>query len=293
MNPVPCPSLTGSGSTGFSPLLGHIEEIVVVSDTTNAADRMLAALRSPDEETRIRALHRVCPCAGGFSVYERYMDEVRRLKKDPSPRSAGWPCTLSGTPARSRRSRPSSTAPRISAFVSATATTPATGFSTAGERPADHPRDGADEPRRLTAGLSGCSITASCPPPPQPPPRAQPTPQTRAGRPRSPGRQRRGGARRRRTCRRRRTAAARGSGARATPAASPRTAGRPPAPGGVVRVIQDLLAGDVHRLAGVRWHANLSTTRAISGGDLARTSRGGRRARRHVQTRHRPPSYVG
>lgn len=84
MNPVPCPSLTGSGSTGFSPLLGHIEEIVVVSDTTNAADRMLAALRSPDEETRIRALHRVCPCAGGFSVYERYMDEVRRLKKDPS-----------------------------------------------------------------------------------------------------------------------------------------------------------------------------------------------------------------
>jgi hypothetical protein len=35
-------------------------------------------------QTRIRALHRACPCAAPFAVYERYMDEVRRLKKDPS-----------------------------------------------------------------------------------------------------------------------------------------------------------------------------------------------------------------
>ena len=47
---------------------------------------MLEALRSPDDDTRIRALHRLCPCGGSFAVYERYMDEVRRLRKDPSPR---------------------------------------------------------------------------------------------------------------------------------------------------------------------------------------------------------------
>ena len=52
---------------------------------TDTADPLLAALRSPNEETRIRALHRVCPCGSSFAVYERYMDEVRRLKKDPSP----------------------------------------------------------------------------------------------------------------------------------------------------------------------------------------------------------------
>jgi hypothetical protein len=47
-------------------------------------DPLLAALRSPDEETRIRALHRVCPCGAPFALYERYRDEVCRLKKDPS-----------------------------------------------------------------------------------------------------------------------------------------------------------------------------------------------------------------
>jgi len=52
---------------------------------TDTADPLLAALRSPDEETRIRALHRVCPCGVSFAVYERYMDEVGRLKKDSSP----------------------------------------------------------------------------------------------------------------------------------------------------------------------------------------------------------------
>lgn len=52
---------------------------------TDTPDPLLAALRSPDEATRIRALHRLCPCGASFAVYERYMDEVQRLKKDPSP----------------------------------------------------------------------------------------------------------------------------------------------------------------------------------------------------------------
>lgn len=50
------------------------------------ADSLLQALRSPYEHTRIEALHSVCPCRTSFAVYERYMDEVRGLRKDPSPR---------------------------------------------------------------------------------------------------------------------------------------------------------------------------------------------------------------
>jgi hypothetical protein len=47
---------------------------------------LLARLRSPDEQTRIKALHGVCPCASGFQAYERLRGEVKRLQKDPSPR---------------------------------------------------------------------------------------------------------------------------------------------------------------------------------------------------------------
>jgi len=47
---------------------------------------MLAQLRAPDEEARVKALHRVCPCGAGFGVYERFRGEVKRLQKDPSPR---------------------------------------------------------------------------------------------------------------------------------------------------------------------------------------------------------------
>ena len=49
-------------------------------------DVLLAQLCSPDEQARVKALHRVCPCAAGFLVYERFRSEVRRLQKDPSPR---------------------------------------------------------------------------------------------------------------------------------------------------------------------------------------------------------------
>ncbi len=49
-------------------------------------EAVLAQLRSADEDARVKALHRVCPCAAGFLVYERLRGEVRRLQKDPSPR---------------------------------------------------------------------------------------------------------------------------------------------------------------------------------------------------------------
>ena len=51
-----------------------------------ALEAVLAQLRSADEDARVKALHRVCPCAAGFLVYERFRAEVRRLQKDPSPR---------------------------------------------------------------------------------------------------------------------------------------------------------------------------------------------------------------
>jgi hypothetical protein len=47
---------------------------------------LLAQLRSPDEQVRVKALHRVCPCGAGFVVYERFRSEVKRLQKDPCPR---------------------------------------------------------------------------------------------------------------------------------------------------------------------------------------------------------------
>jgi hypothetical protein len=47
---------------------------------------VLAQLRSADEDVRVKALHRVCPCGAGFLVYERFRGEVRRLQKDPSRR---------------------------------------------------------------------------------------------------------------------------------------------------------------------------------------------------------------
>ena len=48
-------------------------------------EAVLAQLRSADEQVRVQALHRVCPCAAGFLVYERFRAEVKRLQKDPSP----------------------------------------------------------------------------------------------------------------------------------------------------------------------------------------------------------------
>jgi len=48
-------------------------------------DVLLAQLGSPDDEVRVKALHRVCPCGAGFGVYERFRGQVNRLQKDPSP----------------------------------------------------------------------------------------------------------------------------------------------------------------------------------------------------------------
>ena len=47
---------------------------------------VLARLRSADADTRVRALHAVCPCGAGFGLYERLRGEVKRLQKDPDPR---------------------------------------------------------------------------------------------------------------------------------------------------------------------------------------------------------------
>lgn len=49
-------------------------------------EAVLAQLRSADADDRVKALHRVCPCAAGFLAYKRFRGKVRRLQKDPSPR---------------------------------------------------------------------------------------------------------------------------------------------------------------------------------------------------------------
>jgi hypothetical protein len=62
-------------------------------------DVLLAQLRCPDEQARVKALYRICPCAAGFLVYERFRGEVRRLQKDPSPSVRRRHCMSSRTPA--------------------------------------------------------------------------------------------------------------------------------------------------------------------------------------------------
>src|SRR5215472_1872890 len=47
---------------------------------------VLARLRSADPLVQVGALHRICPCAAGFPLYERFRREVKRLQKDPDPR---------------------------------------------------------------------------------------------------------------------------------------------------------------------------------------------------------------
>ncbi len=48
-------------------------------------DAVLARLRSPSAQARVRALHSICPCAAGFPLYERFRSEIKRLQKDPDP----------------------------------------------------------------------------------------------------------------------------------------------------------------------------------------------------------------
>jgi hypothetical protein len=47
-------------------------------------DALRAQLRSPNEHVRVQALHRICPCGSGFSLYEQLLDDVKQLQKDPN-----------------------------------------------------------------------------------------------------------------------------------------------------------------------------------------------------------------
>ncbi len=48
-------------------------------------DRLRSDLDSPDDQLRLRALRQCCPCRSGYSVYETFRSDVRRLRKDPHP----------------------------------------------------------------------------------------------------------------------------------------------------------------------------------------------------------------
>ena len=41
-------------------------------------------LSSPNEDVRAKALRRLCPCHGSFEMYDRYLDVIRAMQKDPS-----------------------------------------------------------------------------------------------------------------------------------------------------------------------------------------------------------------
>jgi hypothetical protein len=48
--------------------------------------RLLSDLQSSDEAVREKAVGLLCPCHAGWEMFERHMDVVARLKKDPSRR---------------------------------------------------------------------------------------------------------------------------------------------------------------------------------------------------------------
>jgi hypothetical protein len=48
-------------------------------------ERFSQELRSADEATRARAAREICPCRLGWDVFQRCMERVEPLRKDPSP----------------------------------------------------------------------------------------------------------------------------------------------------------------------------------------------------------------
>jgi hypothetical protein len=48
-------------------------------------ERLMEAMRSPDEAARAKAVRQICPCRLGWDGFERAWDLVKQLKKDPSP----------------------------------------------------------------------------------------------------------------------------------------------------------------------------------------------------------------
>lgn len=54
------------------------------ASTTVDLECLLVNLQSPDEAVRAKAVRSLCPCRAGWQLFERHMDIVARLKKDPS-----------------------------------------------------------------------------------------------------------------------------------------------------------------------------------------------------------------
>src|SRR5436305_9160496 len=48
-------------------------------------EQLLRDLQSPNTAVRARATRALCPCHGGWEIFEQQFDRVERLKKDPSP----------------------------------------------------------------------------------------------------------------------------------------------------------------------------------------------------------------
>ncbi|BDI28635.1 hypothetical protein CCAX7_006860 [Capsulimonas corticalis] len=49
------------------------------------SEQLLADLQSPDETIRAKAIHAACPCEAGMELFEKHIDLLAGMKKDPSP----------------------------------------------------------------------------------------------------------------------------------------------------------------------------------------------------------------
>src|SRR5947207_2611624 len=66
-------------------ILAAVERNHAQPFTEAQVEANLAGMASPDEAVRARAVRQVCPCRMRWELFQRCMEVVARLQKDPSP----------------------------------------------------------------------------------------------------------------------------------------------------------------------------------------------------------------
>lgn len=75
--------------------IAHVEHFVATvesersqSDWDGEVERILLEMKSPDDETRARAVREICPCRMPWAAFYRLRKAAKRLQHDPNPKVA-------------------------------------------------------------------------------------------------------------------------------------------------------------------------------------------------------------
>jgi len=79
------PSVSPSTWAYLEAKLACVEQKRSRAPNAEAIARLLAEMRSPDEQVRARAVRQVCPCRLPWEVFSEVRTEAKRLQHDPSP----------------------------------------------------------------------------------------------------------------------------------------------------------------------------------------------------------------